>query len=275
MRKIVLGAVSVIALTAAANAADFKKPVYKALPPPPVPVSNWTGFYFGANAGYSWGRADSTVFSGTLDARDVRANVNGWLAGVQAGYNWQIGSSFLFGFEADAQLTGERGGLSAAAAPIGVVLGGNTLVTTVTANNSYSMPWFATFRGRLGVLAGPDTLLYGTGGLAVGEVKYSTQNFVTSQLLAPGGAPAGAAVTVAGADLSERQTRLGWALGAGIEHKFTPSLSAKVEYLYLDFGHRTYFGNVVGTQTDVRFRDHIARVGLNYAFDYGVIAARY
>jgi opacity protein-like surface antigen len=70
---------------------------------------------------------------------------------------------------------------------------------------------------------------------------------------------------------SDRITRLGGALGVGLEHKFSPNWSGKIEYLYLDFGTRTFLSGT-GFATDIRLRDNIVRVGLNYAFDSAVVA---
>jgi outer membrane immunogenic protein len=271
MRKIVLGAVVFISLGGTALAADYKRPVYKAPPAPPPPALTWNGFYFGANVGYSFGRASNNVFAGTASAVDIGQNVNGWLGGVQAGYNLQLDRNLLIGFEADFQLTGQRASriITDGTTRTTVPGGDFNIVSALSATNSYNMPWFSTFRGRVGVLADPSFLLYATGGLAVGEVKYATQNFVTSQLFGPGATgtiPAGAPVTIAGAAFEERQTRLGWTAGAGVEYKLSANWSGKVEYLYVDFGRTTYLSGLAGTQTDLRFNDHIARVGVNYAF---------
>jgi len=270
MRKFALTAGVLLALGASAGAADYKRPVYKAPPAPPPPVLTWNGFYFGANAGYSFGRAANRVFDGTVSAVDVGQDVNGWLGGVQAGYNLQF-DRMVAGFEADFQFTGERasrivdGGATRTTVP-----GGDfNIVSALAATNNYNMPWFSTFRGRLGVVADPSFLLYATGGLAVGEVKYATQNFVTAQLFGPGATgtiPAGAPVTVAGTPYEQRQTRLGWTAGAGAEFKISANWSAKVEYLFLDLGRATYFSGIAGTQSELKFADHIARIGVNYAF---------
>jgi outer membrane immunogenic protein len=60
-----LAAVSTIALTQFASAADLpvRAPVYKA--PVMVPVYDWTGFYVGGNVGYSWGRSSTDGSSRT------------------------------------------------------------------------------------------------------------------------------------------------------------------------------------------------------------------
>jgi outer membrane immunogenic protein len=61
MKKLFLASIAMVALSAggSALAADMpvKAPIYKA--PPPVQVFSWTGFYVGANVGYSWGRSSN------------------------------------------------------------------------------------------------------------------------------------------------------------------------------------------------------------------------
>ena len=61
------------------------------------------------------------------------------------------------------------------------------------------------------------------------------------------------------------RTYVGWTLGGGVEWAFWNSWSAKVEYLYADFGR----GPVVPLAPTVnlttgRLTDHIGRVGVNY-----------
>src|SRR5262245_8948586 len=70
MNKLIFGAVvaAAIAATTAANAADIAAPVYKA--PVVAPVYNWTGFYIGGNAGYTWTNSNainSTSVPGPCD----------------------------------------------------------------------------------------------------------------------------------------------------------------------------------------------------------------
>src|SRR5262249_47261965 len=95
----------------AASAADLK-PIYKAPPAPPPVVDMWTGFYVGANGGYSWSRWDSSsispIFPPNFTGFTASPDVNGWVAGIQGGYNWRINNTWLAGVEADAQWTGER-----------------------------------------------------------------------------------------------------------------------------------------------------------------------
>jgi outer membrane immunogenic protein len=191
------------------------------------------------------------------------------------------------GLEADIQGTGERSsatltsvspryGSSIVGLPVAVGPDFNAIATQ-TANLSYDLQWFATFRGRAGFLADPQTLLYATGGLAVGEFKYTAQITTSVQVFTPGLAgttPLGAPLVLAGAAVSSSDTRVGWTVGGGIERKFSPNGSAKLEYLYMDFGTKTYFAGTVN-QVDVSFHDHILRAGINYEFNPAPVVAKY
>jgi outer membrane immunogenic protein len=297
MRKLLLGSAFALAATAGAFAADM--PV-KAPPPVVAPVWSWTGFYVGANVGYSWGRWDSahTPFITNLTNGPVVTPVvidplvttsptgNGWLGGVQAGYNWQADSRWVFGVEADVQVTGERGSRTYDPVRVrvselpasGNVAGANfNDVITAIASSEWKFPWFATLRGRIGLLADPQMLLYATGGLAIGRFTYSTTSTVTVQRFVgatsdiPSAGPPRFGFLAGTAGFSDSTTSLGLAVGAGVERKLTKNWSVKFEYLYLDFGTHNY---LAGTpfDTSIRFRDHIARVGLNYQFDWAAPA---
>jgi outer membrane immunogenic protein len=284
-------AVSSIVGIGAASAADLAARPYTKAPVMMDPAYNWTGLYVGLNGGYSWGRANTTiapfatVFPTTAFA-PARQDVNVGLGGGQIGYNWQLHRKWVIGLEADIQASGERSAsLLTSVGPrygsnvIGIpVLGGpdfNAIVTQ-TANVAHDLQWFATFRGRAGVLADPQTLLYATGGLAVGEFKYSAQTTTSIQVfgLGIGGTtPNGPPLVSASAAASSSDTRVGWTVGAGVERKFSPNWSGRLEYLYLDFGSKTYFAGTAN-QADLSFHDHILRAGINYEFASAAGVAR-
>jgi outer membrane immunogenic protein len=50
--------------------------------------------------------------------------------------------------------------------------------------------------------------------------------------------------------------------------------SGKLEYLYLDFGSKTYFAGTAN-QADVSFHDHIFRASIDYAFNPAPVVAKY
>jgi outer membrane immunogenic protein len=142
-------------------------------------------------------------------------------------------------------------------------------------------------RGRIGIAAAPNFLIYGTGGLAYGGVNSSTG--INQALSGPAAAMEGITGTsLASGNFSE--TRVGWTVGAGGEWMFTSDWSAKLEYLHYDLGSANYGTPVsnfavadgvagvggllytLGQSSSTNFRGDIVRVGLNYKFGGPVVA---
>jgi outer membrane immunogenic protein len=265
MKKLLLGTAALIALAAGtpAMAAD------------PVPVFNWTGFYLGVNVGGSWGRMNTNVLLAGAPFGGESHKMDGWLGGAQAGYNWQTGA-WVFGVEADIQATSQKGTsnfpgrtpdipaipciLFDPPAPACIQGTGIPGVpgTPGVVSNRHELTWFGTLRGRLGVAATPTWLLYGTGGLAFGEV--TTDAVFTI--------PTGSAAA------SFSDIRTGWVLGAGTEWAFWPGWSVKIEYLHIDLGDITHsFGSLAPFSGAFTARSHIvddiARIGVNYKIGGG------
>jgi outer membrane immunogenic protein len=74
--------------------------------------------------------------------------------------------------------------------------------------------------------------------------------------------------------VSRSDTRVGRTAGAGVELKFSLNWSGKLEYLYMDFGTKTYFAGTAN-QADVSLHDHIFRAGINYEFNAAPFVAKY
>lgn len=170
---------------------------------------------------------------------------HGLLGGGQVGFNWQTAPNWLVGVEADLQAT-HVGASSCTVSCFGMWY----------AKADQTLSWFGTTRGRLGWING-STLFYATGGLAFGEMKTSITHRINN--------PAGPAPSA-----QFEYTRIGWTAGVGIEAKLANNWSAKVEYLYIDLGDATetvaYPANSSNFTTQINFRTHVARVGLNYHF---------
>ncbi len=96
-----------------------------------------------------------------------------------------------------------------------------------------SVDWTATVRGRIGY-AFDSFLLYATGGAAIGGVE--------------------------SASLLDDDTRFGFAVGAGAEAALTDSISAKIEYMYIDLGD----DDLGGVPVDIDA--HTVKAGLNFHF---------
>jgi outer membrane immunogenic protein len=249
-------------------AADMPTKAPKA--PLVIPYS-WTGFYVGANVGYTWGPWDASASQVIFDPSTVHdPKVNGWLGGLQAGYNWQR-DRWVLGVEGDIQITGAKDtdnwstpGLpappppppTAPIAPLADFLPGPPGGGTASFTNEWKFPWFGTFRGRVGFLPAERWLIYATGGLAFGQSKYE-MTF----------AQPGAGRFYA---LSDKETRVGWTAGAGVENAFWQNWSAKLEYLYVDLGTHsidTVDVDRVPFHVEHKVRNHILRLGVNYKFN--------
>jgi outer membrane immunogenic protein len=296
-------AFSVFASTAVtAFAADLPpRMVTKAMAP--AVVYDWTGLYAGANLGWSFGRSNTDYTIAGLPFGSTAQRMDGILGGLQAGYNWQHVRG-IFGLEADIQATGQTGGsrlidaipgtpgtpdIPAVPGAPGIpcilfdppapactpgtgipgtpgtpAIPGTPGTPPVIGVVSYQnkLPWFGTFRGRAGFTPAEHWLIYATGGLAYGQVTTNE------------------ALNVNGASvlLNSNAFRLGWTAGAGIETAFWDRWSAKLEYLYVDFGsiNDTLAGiaPISPVITHSRVTDHIVRLGINYRFG-GPIVARY
>jgi outer membrane immunogenic protein len=192
-------------LAAPAIAADLplKAPVYKAAP---VPLTyNWSGFYAGGHIGYLWGR---TRVEEDGELTEPNAKTNGVVGGVLGGYNFQSGS-WVFGVEADIGWSNARG------------TGENTPSVVVTElPNTYKIRWTSHGRGRFGY-AVDRWLWFVAGGVAVADFNFIEGGEITS---------------------NQRQGAkfVGGSIGGGLEYAFTDLVRGRLEYLYDDFGHKTY-----------------------------------
>jgi outer membrane immunogenic protein len=286
MKKLLWGAVALAALAVGntAFAADIPAPVYKAPPPVVAPFYNWTGFYVGLNAGgvvnsgsrYEQDPAGCFLLTaGNCGVAGLAGNPfrtfsnslsrTGFTGGGQVGYNYQTGFLVL-GIESDLNYSGLSASDSTNTILTGPLTGGNAIHSF-----SEQLNWFGTLRGRVGVTVTPTMLLYATGGLAYGQVN-STTNVLFPPTCCAGDNYFGSIST----------TRLGWTAGAGVEWMFAPHWSVKAEYLYIDLGTFSYAdpitnGVALGLptaaySTSLTTREHVARLGVNYHFDWAAPA---
>jgi outer membrane immunogenic protein len=121
-------------------------------------------------------------------------------------------------------------------------------------------------RARLGFTPIDRLLIYGTGGLAYGEVESNT-NFAEATT---------SNVNFNNAFGSASSWRAGWTAGAGAEFAFARHWSAKIEYLYYDLGDLNYNSTLtssnatpttIGITSTADFKGNIVRAGINYRFD--------
>lgn len=159
-------------------------------------------------------------------------NSDNVLGGITLGYNFQS-DRVVYGIEADAMGTDLNGRFTQTTS----LFAFPDLRTTTTTKTDF----LATVRGRLGGLITPDTLLYGTAGLAIGHVKGNT----TIEPLLAGVGTSECATNAFCSAGSSSKFMTGWTAGAGAEKQFGPKWSAKIEYLYYDLGSFSYNANEV------------------------------
>lgn len=199
MKTYLLAAVAVFAMSQVAHAADFI----------PDAGYDWTGVYAGLNAGYAWTDTSGTDIDGwtVIDGETINADGGAFVGGAQLGYNWQS-NSLVGGVETDINY-----------------VGGSDTGTTVSAPFDNHVESDGGFLGTLRLRAGfaaDRFLVYGTGGLAFGDIGTHWYD--------NGG--------TFGLDTGSNM-RVGWAAGAGVEYAVTDSASVKLEYLHFDLGSET------------------------------------
>jgi outer membrane immunogenic protein len=197
-----------------------------------APEFRWSGFYAGLQAGYAWG--DTSASLTTLAPFAVEGygySTSGAIGGVHAGFNWQS-SNVVFGVETDLELSGIEG------SGRGTLGGGHAT----------SIDWMGSLRGRAGITMG-RTLFYLTGGLAYGDVSVErTSGAVATALMA------------------DSAWKTGWTLGGGIEHAFTPNMTARIEYRYTDLGNVSFTSFAGGASESTDVTHGAVRAGLSFKF---------
>jgi outer membrane immunogenic protein len=273
VKKLLLAGALTLTIAGHAQAADMP---LKA-PPPRAPVYNWTGWYVGASLGGAWSSNDSMTFSGAGPAAPfffannefptvLSSSSHGTIGGLQTGYNWQLSSMWLVGVESDIQLSNYAGAAIANPASAALLVPFTTQVTQQS-------DWFGTLRGRLGILATPNLLVYGTGGFAYGQ---TTTSFTTLPVgLGLGGFCTAAFSGLTCATGSSSGIGTGWAGGGGLEWMFAPHWTVRAEYLYVDLGSQSattapyspfghlFVNNFTASST---FHENIARAAVNFGF---------
>ena len=260
MKKILIAAALAGLSASSAFAADMavKAPMYtKAVSPAYI----WTGFYIGADAGGAWTHNSATwnpLPSPTaFGANAITSNDNGagFIGGIHAGYNYQIAPTWVVGIEGDWMWSSEKGSWTQGWF--------NPNTGTVSAPGSFTtmsekLNLLSSIRGRIGYLATPNLMAYGTGGVAFARFDDEASN-------SNGTAYATAA--------SDHNTQTGFTVGGGLEYMMTAYWTVKAEYLFYRFNSGqsvtanstafpTFPSNYVWHSTNI----NVARAGVSYKF---------
>ena len=216
----------------------------------------WSSFYIGGNLGGGLLTSDHIPMPTNTDSftRTETGSQLGVIGGIQAGYDIQVRST-VFGIVADANL-----------ANITTKTDGNASVPlTLGAEARTNIGSYYTIRGRVGYLLDPNSLVYGTAGVAFVNVKtgfdYGGGFFCD---------PDPFETDYSACDKNKFTT--GFAVGAGYEAKLTDRLSLDVGYLYIGLPTRfqpTDTPEVEYGDYSMNFKPSIqaVKIGLNWHFN--------
>ena len=190
----------------------------------------WEGFYAGLNAGGLFNQSSSAINeNGTTGG--FTGTGSGFVGGAQAGYNYLMGPLLLGGeidFQGSTQTTNVNGGAGSSA---------------ISAQEA--VPWFATFRARVGYPVG-SVMPYVTGGAVWGHQRLQGTDSQTGYF-----------------DASNNFWT--YTVGGGVEGRISERLSAKLEYLWIGTPD-TPLSTPATASVDQRSIGNLVRVGMNYRF---------
>ncbi len=244
-----LAGLGLLAVASSAQAADLSHILPTKAPPPAVSSAgdDWTGFYAGGHFGYAWGNSNWTTpgISGSLDLAqpiNIFDESGSFFAGVQAGYSYMLPNRFVVGVEADASFPSFPN-------LAGISIGGSSTLFSPFGPETFSETVLSsgTLRGRIGYAPG-HWLFYATGGFAWTYDRLALTNLATGMTDLP------------------FLWRLGWAAGAGVEAPIGPHWTARLEYLFTDYGNSNEFFANNGQSFTSNFSLHELRAGVNYQF---------
>ncbi len=161
------------------------------------------------------------------EATNEKLDIRGVTVGLHIGHTWHV-NNFVAGFEIDGSTKSTEGQRSFAG-PVRV---------------DASQDWLTSMRLRLGFAAG-TTLIYATGGYAFANVDLA--------LSAP-------AIALRASEVVQ-----GYVVGGGVEFKFSPNVSARIEGLHYGFGEKAFNFPNGSVRGDGELTT--VRAGLSYHFN--------
>jgi high affinity Mn2+ porin len=221
-------------------------------------VFDWSGIYIGSHFGYAtghsrWSAAEpgmsAPALAGSLDlfkAYDGFKGSGSYSLGLKGGYNYMFPSRLLLGIEADASFPNNIHGIETISSPL-----------TGQATYEEMVQWSATVRGRIGYAPG-HWLVYATGGLA-----WTYDQFTRTQVNNP---PGTSSLVPSPGTVEPKYIlgRRGWAAGVGIEVALRSNWTARLEYLYTQFGSREVYFPGASQAFDSNLNVQSIRLGFNY-----------
>jgi opacity protein-like surface antigen len=194
----------------------------------------FNGPYMGAGLGWSQNslsssaviNADisSTLIVNTTQSKAFLGSYNSQFAVMRAGYNKTFNNNFLCGFEIRLGMHPAKN-INGTMTSRALVSGSE--VTRQILDLSFKASSLAgTMLMRGGVLTSEKTMLYGNAGINIRKFKVTANNYYLQNF---------GSDTIASIDKTYSSTRVGLALGAGIETYLTKDISFGLDYLYIKY----------------------------------------
>jgi high affinity Mn2+ porin len=221
-----------------------------------APYYDWTGYYVGSHFGYVTGYskwsatqagAATPSLAGSLDffkAFDGFKGSGSYFLGLQAGYSYMFPSRLVLGLEADVSFPN--------------LLGGSQVISSdLIGQATYQelVEFSGTVRSRIGYAPG-HWLFYATGGFA-----WTYNQFTRTQLA---GMPVGGTANAGDEESLFVVPRIGAVAGAGVEVALPSNWTARLEYLYTDYGSRSVNFATGAQRFDSNLAIQSVRLGFNY-----------
>lgn len=198
---------------------------------------NWNGSYLGVEVGTGY---SSTDFDASSTAYVGGYHEDALIGGVFVGHDWQFGR-VVYGLVADLDFVHSA---DLAFGDSDALTGGKGEAYT------YDVDWVASARARLGFTPTDRLLVYGTGGMAVGNFEATSYNYPSF------GSPSSAAYS---------DVKVGGVFGAGVDYALPNDWTLKVEYLHYEF-ESISFGGAGVPNTVFRPKLDAVKFGLAYRF---------
>ena len=196
---------------------------------------NWTGFYGSAMVGRDWGHVGEGngfsvypyVPSPGADYFTTFGNngssFNGWSGNFKLGYNKQIDNNLL-GIELGATIQSAKANGIASSSYTSYPTPGSVTPDT-SLHSQTQIKTYETLALKLGHIFNDTTLVYVSGGAALGQIKRSVTQTAYQYWFDEG------------YSTSDNKTELGYKLGIGSEYKLNQHWALLADYEYVNFGN--------------------------------------
>ncbi len=259
MKKLIISAAAIIALSIGANAGGkLVEPV--STPVTPIVQDEWSGPYVGLSLGYISGKATATFHTistytpppggglvvgpgaGTpVEYSNLKLKPDGFIGGIFAGINKKFQNDWLIGVEVAANYTNANDRKH-------LIINGDTLENTLKLKQQYDLALYA----RVGKVIGEEKkfMPYLLGGVTLARLKgeLSVNNKI----------------------YTDKDSVSGWTIGAGLEYKINKKWHIRAQYRYSKYNDAKMKFTTSDVIYNVKFKNyktHMFQIGVSYHFN--------